>query len=265
MVKNAKKLRDVPKVTYDIASIELETNQLFHRFTKSGNDRWKESYNRAFPNLSSQIVATAKSEKEVLNLCRECVRKQHALHKSKIEDSKTELKLAWDKIGPEYLRALADYFETDWPAEPHTIVGYVWVQPIFPRWINRFEFCVPYGNRSRAIETAAHEILHFLWFKKWGEVFPEMKRDTYETPHLVWRLSEIIDPIILQCHQRIWELIRPQGWGYDSFKTISIGDVGLTDYFKNIYEDAVKSEKSFDNVMHTLWEEIKRHDEIIKF
>ena len=71
------------------------------------------------------------------------------------------------------------------------------------------------------IEVSAHEILHFLWFKKWKEVFPETGLKEYESPHLVWRLSEIMDPIILQCQPKIKELIKPAKSGVTHLFVIS--------------------------------------------
>ena len=62
----------------------------------------------------------------------------------------------------------------------------------------------------------------------------------------VGSLSERMDQIILQCHPGIKELIRPRKWGYSSFKDIKIGDVGMTEYFKDIYLKSLASGDNFE-------------------
>lgn len=138
--------------------------------------------------------------------------------------------------------------------------------PVFPRFLDKFEFCVGYKDTADSVETSAHEIVHFLWFKKWKEVFPDMEPREYESPRLAWRLSEIIDPIILQCHPKISGLIKPKRWGYTSFENIKIGDVSMTEYFKKIYLDSVASGDDFETTIKKLWEEAQKHEgEIDRF
>ncbi len=90
-----------------------------------------------------------------------------------------------------------------------------------------------------------------------------MDRREYESPRLAWRLSEIMDPIILQCHPKIKELIKPERWGYSSFKDIKISDVSMTEYFKKIYLDSVASGNNFETTLKKLWGEAQKHDEEI--
>ncbi len=131
--------------------------------------------------------------------------------------------------------------------------------------ISPYSFCVGYKvNTAQAREIIAHEIIHFLWFKKWKEVFPEIPIDQYESPHLTWRLSEIIDPIILQCHPIIKSLIQPTGWGYNSFKELKIGDIGMTEYFVKIYTKCVEEGQSFEKILKTLWKEAQENKEILE-
>ena len=75
-----------------------------------------------------------------------------------------------------------------------------------------------------------------------------------------------MDPIILQCHPKIRELIKPKQWGYSSFKDIKIGEVSMTDYFKQIYLDSVSAGDDFATTLKKLWVEAQKHEkEISKF
>jgi hypothetical protein len=171
----------------------------------------------------------------------------------------------WGVIGDEFLEILSKHFETEWPRDKRMITGYISIMPIFPRFLDKFSFCVSYKrNTAQARETIAHEIIHFLWFKKWEEVFPEIARNQYESPHLTWRLSEIMDPIILHCHPRIKELIQPVKWGYDSFKDIKRGDISMTKYFVQVYTNCVKTGENFEKILKTVWKEAEKHKDTLE-
>lgn len=169
----------------------------------------------------------------------------------------------WEDLAPEFLQALASHFETDWP-EDKKITGYVTALPIYPRDLEEYSFLVGYMDLDSSIETCAHEIVHFLWFKKWKEVFPEIDKSQYNYPNLIWRLSEIMDPIILQCHQKIKDLIQPKRWGYKSFAKVQINGIPMLDHFKNIYLECVSRGDDFSSILKRLYEEALLHAEEIK-
>lgn len=248
----------VPQVRYEKGSLDMEA-ELFYSFAGKGRGRWVDVINLAYPELIPMLATL--DEDEAKNRCLEFAQTLHVEHKDEIEIARIKLQSAWDVVGPKYLTILSEHLETEWSTEHPIITGYISVQPICPRFLNKFSFCVGYNKSiSSSVETSAHEILHFLWFKKWKEVFPEMNSGTYESPNLVWRLSEIMDPIILQCQLEIKELIKPKNWGYRSFELIKIGDTSMTAYFKQIYEDAVRSEVPFTEVMRQLWAAIQSHE-----
>ena len=224
----------IPEVTFEIANPDSEA-ELFYSFIKEGRrDRWLGVFNRIYPELVNEL-AYIKNREEGIVICKNFTERTHESNKEKIQSAKVLFEVEWKKIETNFLRTLSDHFETTWPEDKQKITGAVTVLPVFPRFLDKYSFYVGHKDISKMIETSAHEIVHFLWFKKWKEVFPECKRSEYESPHLAWRLSEIIDPIILQCQPQIKELIKPTSWGYSSFKEIKIGDLSMTDYFKKIY------------------------------
>lgn len=255
-------LEKLPKSRFEIIDIDKET-ELFYSFMKRG--RFSSVFDKAYPELR-EIQKECKDKDECMERFKEFLESLFEATKEKMLVAKQEIESEWEKIGPEFLEALSEYFETEWPKDKPEIVGYITNMPVFPRFLDEYQFCVSYRNTAGSIETSAHEILHFLWFKKWKEVFPEMNRGEYENPGLAWRLSEIMDPIILQCHSKIKELIKPKGWGYSSFKDIKIGDVSMTEYFKKIYSDSVSAGDNFETTLKKLWEEAQKHEkEISKF
>lgn len=170
----------------------------------------------------------------------------------------------WSSVSNLFLDTLAAHMETEWP-EGRIITGYISIIPVCPRFLDKLSFYINFKKSlSDAREIIAHEILHFLWFKKWKEVFPESKRGEYEAPHLVWRLSEIMDPIILQCHPEIQQFINPKSWGYNVFKTIKIGNVGMTEYFARVYKECLVGRISFEDTQKTLWGEAEKNREALE-
>ncbi len=249
----------LPALLFELIDLEREA-ELFYSFMKRG--RFSSVFDRVYPELRV-IQNSCENKDECMRKFREFLENLQSIRKEKMLAAKEQIELEWNRIGADFLKALSDHFETEWPKDKPDIVGYISNLPVFPRFLDEYQFCVGYKNTADAMETSAHEIVHFLWFKKWKEVFPEIERREYENPHLAWRLSEIMDPIILQCNPKIKELINPKKWGYSSFENIKIGDVGMIDFFKKVYVDSVASGDNFETVLRKLWKEAKEHEKEI--
>lgn len=259
------KIPFLPEVSLQVADSESEAEHFYEFIKEERGTRWGDLFTELFPALVKKLEGVNDKE-EAMRICKEFSEEQHKIHQEEILRMKELFEKEWERIEAEFLSELSKHFETDWAPDKTKIVGNVTVLPVFPRHLDEYSFFVGYKNVSSMIETAAHEIVHFLWFKKWKEVFPESKRREYESPNLAWRLSEIIVQIILQCNPEIKKLINPKNWGYDSFKKIKIGDVSMTEYFKKVYEDSVAEGNDFATTMKLLWNETKKHEnEISEF
>jgi hypothetical protein len=250
----------IPRVKFQIIDLNREV-ELFYSFIKS--NFWPEVFDRNYPELRL-ILKESKSKTDCINKYKDYFEKLHLTKSVELTLALEKIIAEWGKFGSDFLKILSEHFQTNWPMDKAEIVGYVSLLPVFPRFIDDYSFCLGHKDINRMIETSAHEIVHFLWFKKWQEVFPETKRQDYERPHLVWRLSEIMDPIILQCQPEIKELIKPKGWGYSNFATTMIGEVSITEYFKKIYLDYLASDKKdFSIFLKNIWIEAQKHEEEI--
>ena len=254
--------RYTPEVKFELAPIELEVEYLY--FFSRTERRFDTIMKRVYPELDG-IIEKTKDKNEAILKCREFAKKVIEKNETIIIESKDSIQNDWSMIGNEFLLTLAKHFEIEWPRDISTITGYVSIVPIFPRFLETSSFCVGYRvNTSQAREIIAHEILHLLWFKKWKEIFPEISEDQYESPHLTWRLSEIMDPIILQCNPMIKGLVQPTMWGYNSFKDLKIGDTSMTEYFVKVYKKCVQDDQSFEEILKTLWNEAQKNREILE-
>ena len=252
----------IPEVRFELTPIEMEADLLYSFSRPEG--RFINTMNKVYPDLKD-ILEKSQNKEEAISKCREFAEKIIIQDQSVILKAKDMIQNDWNMISDEFMTILSKHFETDWLENKDVITGYVSILPIFPRFLSKFSFCVGYkGTILQARETIAHEILHFLWFKKWKEIFPEIFEDKYESPNLVWRLSEIMDPIILQCQPEIKKLIQPIRWGYSSFKDIKIDDISMTEYFVRIYNNCVKDKKSFEESLQILWKEAQEHRNVIE-
>ena len=73
-----------------------------------------------------------------------------------------------------------------------------------------------------------------------------------------------MDPIILQCQPEIKNLIKPTKWGYNSFMNLKIGNIGMTEYFVQIYKDCVQSGQSFEEILKILWAEAQKNKNVLE-
>jgi len=252
----------IPKVKFELAPVEMEAEWLY--FFSRTERRFDAIMHRVYPELGDALSKSHSKDEDML-ICQEFAEQVMEKNRAIILTAKNTILDDWNMIGNEFLRALSTHFETEWPTDRISITGYVSIVPIFPRFLDKYSFCVGHKvNTAQAREIIAHEILHLLWFKKWKEVFPEISVDQYESPHLAWRLSEIMDPIILQCNPIIKKLIKPAGWGYECFKTIKIGDVGMTEYFVKSYAKCVSDGRNFGEMLQTLWMEAQGNKKVLE-
>ena len=252
----------IPEVKFELAPIELEAEYLY--FFSRTERRFDAVMNRVYPELED-IIKKSQNKDEAILKCRGFAEKVIEKNKAIIFKAKDRIQNDWSMIGKEFLETLAIHFETEWSRDKSRITGYISIVPVFPRFLGKYSFFIGYKvNTAIAREIIAHEIVHFLWFKKWKEVFPEIPEDQYESPHLTWRLSEIMDPIILQCHPVIKSLIQPTMWGYDSFKDLKIRGVGMTEYFVKVYTKCARNGKNFEEILRTVWKEAQENKEVLE-
>ena len=96
------------------------------------------------------------------------------------------------------------------------------------------------------------------------EVFPKTKKEELNNPHLIWRLSEILDPIILNHNKDIQEIFKSKHWHYYEFQKIKIGKKTMVKYFEDLYKKHLKSGRSFEEFLKISWTETKKHKQIIE-
>ena len=90
---------------------------------------------------------------------------------------------------------------------------------------------------------SAHEALHFWWFIKWKQLYPEIPRMEYDSPYLSWQYSEMVtDPILNnEPFNKIFNFLEERG--YDSFYEMYDGSELVMDRLRDIYKENISIDK----------------------
>lgn len=255
----------MPKVKFKLPTIKKEAEVLtFFCKPRKGGWNWSDKVYRNHPELG-EILKDKKPEeyyKFIYKYSNAIVKK----HKKRLNELVKKYQKEWDKINDEYLKVLSKHFETDYPVDRKIITAYVSIVPIFPRFLDTWSFNVSSRNTNPdfMVSIAMHEILHFLYFKKWMEVFPKTKKEELNNPHLIWRLSEILDPIILNNNKDIQKILKYKHNHYSEFQKVKIGKKTMINHFEDLYKKHLKSGKSFEEFLKISWTETKKHRKIIE-
>lgn len=212
------------------------------------------------------MVEGVKDKDEFYNKCREYVEGYLKEHHEDIEKARENFQKLWEEVEEKFYDNILKDFDIEFPEEIKEIKATVSINPICPRNIDKWSFNVNYkqaGDRMK--QTAVHEIIHFLYFKKWMAVFPDHDKKTFNNPHSQWKLSEMLVNPIINNNETIQEIINNQkGEGYSEFKNIKINNKTLNEFFGEIYKEHVEGKISFGDFLKRSWEEYQKHKDIIE-
>lgn len=253
----------IPTVKFLLPSVEKEAGVFTYFFsTRASSDNWKKIIFKCHSELE-KIVNDCVDEDEIYKQCCRYVRKVRLENKVAIEKSLKENEEIWRPIEKDYLQNLSTHFGTEYPKTRKVINAYVSIVPIYPRDIDKWCFNVSYFRPEKVKEIACHEIQHFLYFKKWMEVFPKTKLEERNHPHLVWRLSELIDPVILNEHPEFKKIFTKKQNTYKHFQKIRIKGRQPTTHLAIIYRRHLKSGLPFENFLREIWKFAKDNEKVI--
>lgn len=257
------KTTSLPRVKFKLptTSKEAEILTMFCQSHKGVWD-WSAVIYKNHPDLK-EILKDKKSREfysHILKYARACVKER----KGELEKLVTRYQREWNKINDPYLEILSSHLETEYPRSRKIITAYVSIVPIYPRFLDEWAFNVSSKKPEMVVPISMHEILHFLYFKKWMETFPKTKRKELDAPHLVWRLSEILDPIMLNNNPEIQALLKHKHGHYSEFQNVKIGNKTLIKHFEDLYKKHLKSRQPFGDFLKICWNEALKHREIIE-
>jgi len=251
-----------PKVKFSNISPEIEQRWIFG-FLFYNKWGWEKRILKHHPELKNLFAM--KKEKDRKIALKKYIRDFKIKNKEEIKQRVDIFKKEWRNIEKLYLSVLSQIIETDWPENRKNIKALISINPICPRFLDDWSFSLFYDlDTKNLLETIMHEICHFLYFKKWKEVFPDAQRKTFDYPYIEWHLSEILAPIILK-DERIQKFLKKKPFFYDEHKDLKIDGIKIPEYFLNLYKEHLKIKTSFSDFLKVSHSVIRKNSGLFKF
>jgi len=228
----------MPTVKFSTVPIKLEVEMMYW-FLIEEREGWGLRIIRKHPRLSGVYSIEGKQKREAF--IRAYILKYRKAHSGRMASRVASYKRRWRVVEKQYFALLETILGTKWPKNLKQFKALTSINIICPRFLesNSFFLFVNYRLISHAIETIMHETCHFLYFKKFAEVFPDVDRKTFESPFIEWHLSELIAPIILN-DERVQKLLRQRAFFYDEHERVMIGSQSAPKFFTSMYKEYMK-------------------------
>lgn len=249
----------IPKIKF-IQNIQYDMDYISHFVSPHKGDwDWSDKIFYFHPGLKNRLKSVKdnkKRDKIVKNYVEEWFKNPKNF--LELEKRKKEIQEKWIKIHDKFISCLLNIFNL----RNHNIKDItcsVSINPINPRELNTNFFSVFYKyNINSILVIIAHEITHFFYFDKWKKAFPNSDPKTFEGPHIIWHLSEIIAPIIL-AEPEIQKLLKKIDTGYIEHGKIRIGDKNIIEHFDFLYKNFDKK-KDFSEFLKEAYKEIMKYE-----
>jgi hypothetical protein len=110
------------------------------------------------------------------------------------------------------------------------------LSPINPYNLEKKRFSVYWNFPIKdMIAISIHEIFHFIYYEKWKEIFPKTKIKDFEPPSLIWHLSELVVPIVLN-DKEIQKVFKYSHRTYEEYNKLKINGKNINEIILELYE-----------------------------
>lgn len=196
---------------------------------------------KCFPELKE--INKNLSKQDIFKQIENVVAKNYIKIEENILEEVKRYNKIWYKYNDLYMEQISKYLNIKWPLNIKTIDVGVGLIPVFPRYLDKFSFSILIGlEQDKVILVCAHEVLHFIWFEKWKQIYPEHPKYMYDSPYIPWKYSEIVTDPILNSDE-IFSILKVKEKSYDYFYKLKDEGNSVMDTLKKIY----KSNKSIED------------------
>jgi hypothetical protein len=256
----------IPEVKFEVLGIKDEVEMIFSFcMHKNPSLDFSEVVYDRHPELKI-MVAGITDEKQFREQCEKYVIGYIEKNKEAIERAREKFQKSWEEINSIFLESLCKDFETNLPEEIKEIKGNVSINPMCPRWIDEWTFNLYYKFSENIMKSVSiHEIIHFLYFKKWSEVFLDSDNKNFDGMNPEWILSEILVHTIMNNNKNIQDIVKNQKSDvYKKWQSINIDGKKLDEYFDDFYKEHEEGKISFADFLKKSWDEYQKHKDTIE-
>lgn len=184
------------KLQFQNPGIDYMIERVMDFQSDDATDFWAAPLYHFYPQLDREY-ATSLSLEDRKKYIGQILRQVYVDVQATIDEKIKQYANHWEQHKEQITAALSDAFEMDCNSILNDMVCNISMNPICPRFLETHSFDVFHLNSERgALGVAIHEIIHFVWFYVWNQLFGD-SYDEYETPSLKWILSEmVVEPIM---------------------------------------------------------------------
>ena len=254
----------IPKVKFVLPDAEYEA-KILNSFARDDGWGWGAVLYKHNPGLKEALVG-AKTRQDRLKAIKEKYLKK-ALKEKKARLTKIAklFQADWDEINDDFMKATATIMEEKWWLK--MIKARVSLCTVNPRFIEDSSMGIFYKHSPDSLlRPVAHECVHFLYFRKFKAVFPDISEKTYNgRMSLVWALSEILAPVILE-QPELRKFFDKDATRYAQFEKFKLSNGRfMIKHFERLFNNNRKKGMSFtDNLKICYAEAQKFRKDIMK-
>ena len=236
---------------FKLASIEYDGKQIHHFLNPDEEDwDWSRYIKDCYPELNK-----GDSKQKAY----EFVSRFREKHKKELQNKLTDYKIEFEKTIDKIVSEFRKILELD-IIKISKINILISLSPINPYDLEGKEFSVYWNFPIKdMIAISIHEILHFLYFEKWEEIFPETKIKDFEPPSLIWHLSELIVPVVLN-DKKIQKIFEYDHRTYEEYNKLKINNKSINEVVLDLY----KNRKNFSSFVKKSYNLIITHEKEIQ-
>lgn len=226
------------EITFVNPGVDYMIRQIMEFQTEGESAFWSEPLYHFYPQIDKAYAARL-SFSERKDYIERILRTVYVELENKITEKTALYAGRWSECKDQITAALSDAFEVDCTNLFNDLRCNVNMNPICPRFLQERCFDVFYLNSEKgAIGTSIHELIHFVWFYVWNQLF-EDSYDEYERPSLKWILSEmVVESVMKDTRLSTINPYFPREHGgciYPYFFDMEVGGVLILDTLDEMY------------------------------
>lgn len=239
---------EIMKLTFENPGYAYMLQSILEFQGDNQGEFFREALYKFYPNFNKEKMDSldTRGKKEYIDSVTKDIYEEK---KKLLEEKVIAYQKHWDENKEIIQQAFEEIFNMNLDNEFNSMKGNISLNPICPRYLNTNTFDIFYLNSERgALGLALHEITHFIWFKKWQEIFKDNPEE-YEYPSLKWIFSEMVVESILS-DERLKALNPYTGENvYEYFYKLKLDGELVLDILDKLYkENSIKDfmERGFE-------------------
>lgn len=222
---------------YQVASFEEQLESILQFLTVDQNLWWLDGFLTFYPHIAWDEIRNMDEEAKTIALA-EALRPLYDHLRAEMYENQVKYQLYWNQH-----EAFHDLYCCDVNHRFQNIIANIGLNPISPRYLKTLCFDVFYKNSAHgAMGMALHEIIHFVWFDRWNQLFHDDPCE-YEAPHLKWIFSEMVTDTFMR-DERLMKLnpYMQEGTAYAYFYQMNLDGRNVLDVLYDLYQTVTLEE-----------------------